>query len=489
LSDETHQDDDADSGGGLQIEVLKSYVAFFKRAVRERWLVALSVFLAGVSLTGLAAKYLPRTFTCETIMMGDGSEVLERYNFSPFAGADGLIMRQENLEGIIRDTGLMRKYYARRPPLLKLKDQVSAKLFGPPSDEVLKDVLVGTLENRLQVAINNGLLRVSADWTDGPTAAELVEAASNSFLSARHNSEVSAFQDKMAILDEHATNLRREMDGLAKQIRVIQEQKATDAKKAASVASSPTPGHIIRRSRAPETTDTVPAALTSKLVDLKKKLADLDGDRQRRLQGEQEKLSELKLRLAPAHPEIITQQNLINMLSQIPPEVRSLQSEIDATEAELDERSRMAKATGDGASGLTSGHGGSEAANEGVPTEIIRLLEDDGIDPALTAQLGGAISKYGDLRAELRSTRIALDTAQAAFNYRYKVIRPAEVPTSPTKPKIPLIVLGGLFGSLLLAFLIPVLSELRRGIMIERWQVHMVSLPVLGELRLPPRSD
>ena len=81
-----------------------------------------------------------------------------------------------------------------------------------------------------------------------------------------------------------------------------------------------------------------------------------------------------------------------------------------------------------------------------------------------------------------------LDTAQVAFEHRYQIIVPAEVPNTPIKPK-PLVILGAGVGiSLLLALLLPILAELRRGVIVERWQVTQMQLPVLAELRLPPRS-
>ena len=40
-------------------------------------------------------------------------------------------------------------------------------------------------------------------------------------------------------------------------------------------------------------------------------------------------------------------------------------------------------------------------------------------------------------------------------------------------------------GLLLLAFALPVLLEVRRDLVVERWQVHHFQLPVLAELRLP----
>jgi len=85
--------------------------------------------------------------------------------------------------------------------------------------------------------------------------------------------------------------------------------------------------------------------------------------------------------------------------------------------------------------------------------------------------------------------RIDLDTAQAAFNHRYQVIVPAEAPSKAEKPNPVLIIVGGLFLSLLLSLALPIISELRGGVIVETWQVHHLQLPVLAELKLPPHTD
>ena len=98
------------------------------------------------------------------------------------------------------------------------------------------------------------------------------------------------------------------------------------------------------------------------------------------------------------------------------------------------------------------------------------------------------MARYGSLRNDLFSTRVDLDTAQAAFNHRYQVIIPAEAPNKADKPKSGVVIGAGLVLTLLLSLLSPILAELRTGIIRERWQVEHFQLPVLAELQLPPHS-
>ena len=47
------------------------------------------------------------------------------------------------------------------------------------------------------------------------------------------------------------------------------------------------------------------------------------------------------------------------------------------------------------------------------------------------------------------------------------------------------IVAGGFFGGIVVALLLALLLELRKGKIVERWQVYQMKLPILAELRLP----
>jgi len=483
--EESEDESDKSESQGFQPELIRSYMAFGRRAIRSRWYLAAGIFVVGVGLTLATLALFPKTYKCKTVMMALGSSVLDRYDSpNPLAGAEGLIMRHDNLEGLIRSTKLLQTFGKRRPPLLRLKDRVMAALVGQPSDKMLMAMLVGTLDSKLEVSVDKGELSIAVEWSDAQTAAELVDAARESFLNARHTAEVSAFEDKMAILDGHAVKLREEVAALADQMNSAAHEGG-----AAAVAPPPAPGAprppAVTRVAAPRAPD---AVATQELADLRERLAvsrpklnELENEWSRRLRDEQGRLAEMKLRLTPNHPEVVTEQEKVAMLSQVPAEVGTLRAEVNSIEAHIKGR----EALGRGASTLVPGTVNAEP----LPPEIIQALEKDNTDPALRAQLSGAVSKYGDLRDGIRSGRIDLDTAQAAFNHRYQVVLPAEVPTKAEKPKPVLIIGGGLALTLLLALLLPILGELRQGVMIERWQVQHLQLPVLAELELPPHSD
>ena len=100
-----------------------------------------------------------------------------------------------------------------------------------------------------------------------------------------------------------------------------------------------------------------------------------------------------------------------------------------------------------------------------LPSEIMRLLDSGtGIDPTVSAHLGSTVGEYTQLQETIRSKRLALDTAQAAFNHRYKILVPVEVPGKPNKSKGPVILIGGWLAGILLVLVYAVIAELRTGV-------------------------
>jgi uncharacterized protein involved in exopolysaccharide biosynthesis len=77
--------------------------------------------------------------------------------------------------------------------------------------------------------------------------------------------------------------------------------------------------------------------------------------------------------------------------------------------------------------------------------------------------------------------RIELAVSQAAFKYRYTVIKPAQVPRSPVKPNAALVLAGGVIGGLLFAIAAAVGKDLVSNRILEEWQIErQLGLPVLA---------
>ncbi len=487
-----HDEDESQEGGSaINVEVLRSYLTFARQAIKRRRLLVGFVGVLGLVLTFLVAKYLPRTYVCETAMMTVTSGVLESDRGpQPLAGAEGMIMSHDSLEQLINSIGLKKKYIERRPPLLALKDRLIAAVFGPMDDKVLTAVLIGTLGSKISVKAEKDTLTIDAEWHDGQTAAEIAEAAREGFLRVRHTAEMSAFQDKMAILDSHAAALRNEISSLAQQMKESLAAKRAELEAEAKSGAKGGPAPAIKRTVRARTSgkpagDEQLPEIKARLATLKQQLAAAEGERNARIRGEEAKLDDLKLRFTPSHPQVITQQERVGIAQQVSSELQQLRGEVQDLESQIRQREAMQQHR---PSTIISATSTEAVGSEPLPVEIIGLLDEEDVDPALHAQISGAVTRYGSLRDDIRGAKLALDTAQAAFVRRYRVTVPVEVPSSPVKPKKAVVLGAGAFLSLIFALLLPILLEIKRDVVVERWQVNQFQLPVLAELRLPPKD-
>lgn len=485
---EHDEDDNEESGGGFNLEMVRSLLVFSKNAIARRKLLVGLVAVVGLALTFAAAKYLPRSYECKTTMMAIASGVLDADRGpQPLAGAEGLIMSHENLEKLIRDIDLKKKFVSRRPPLLAFKDRLIVSLFGPMDDKVMTSVLIGTLGSKIEPYVEKDELSIQVTWTDGQTAAEIAEAAREGFLRIRHTAEMSAFQDKMSILDSHAVALRAEIGVLAQQMKESLAAKRAELEAEAKAENSKLPPSarrtVVRRAASRSVSDEQLPELRARLATLKQQLTSAENDRISRMRNEEGKLEDLKLRLTPSHPQVITQQERVGMASQVPSELSLLRAEVQDMESQIRQREAM-----QGRSAGVSVTSTDAVGSEPLSMEVLGLLDERDADPALAAQISGAVVRYGSLRDDIRGAKLALDTAQAAFSRRYKVTLPVEAPSTPTKPKKIVVLAVGAALALLLALLLPILLELKRDVIVEHWQVSQFQLPVLAELRLPSKG-
>jgi uncharacterized protein involved in exopolysaccharide biosynthesis len=475
-------------------ELVKSYAAFFKRAVRYRRLLCASVFLLVSAGAILISIVLPRAYHCESRLMVQGTGPLDsrREDVGRLEGARNAITRRENLQQIVKEADLVRDWDLSRPVLLKTKDRLMEMVSGPVSEEAKLNRLADMVDNRLNAEVKDSALTVGVDWPNGQAAARIVDAAQQIFIQSRHAVEVAIVQEKISILDEHAKKLGEEINQLAEQIQRAREDQIAQLTKTAKEANADpapaaAPAQPRRVARAAEPDEQLPI-LKDELEAKKKELGELEAERDHRLRDAESRLAELKLHFTNNHPQVNTQEQVVESLSHEAPRVTGLKADVQELETEIKQRQAAARgevvAVGGGGPSPSGSRG---APPEALPPNVLKALESGvGVDPTIQTQLSSAVFKYGSLREAVRNSLIELDTAQAAFNLRYKVIAPPVAPSAPFKPKVPQIIGGGIFLALLLAIIIPVLLELRTGLIVERWQLQQLDLPVLAELHLPP---
>jgi hypothetical protein len=222
----------------------------------------------------------------------------------------------------------------------------------------------------------------------------------------------------------------------------------------------------------------------------------MDTDWHRRRTEAESQLADARTTLGPMHPTVVGLSQKVEALSDPPRELSTLRDQ----EKGLVERlaasvPRTGTATGATPTGGGGGGGGGgrlsalPAAAVGMSSELRDLLaRDDPPTAYARVKLQTTSQDYNETLVRLHLAKVELDIARAAFKNTYSVSRPAEYPTKPRKPNVPLLLIAGLVGAALLAFVGPGARDLLAGRFIEPWQVEMtLHLPVLGQL--PPPSD
>jgi hypothetical protein len=434
---------------------IRRYVAFSLRSVGRRPWIFLLVASGMVALAAGALAVLPKTYEVGCRLLTQKNPVLAvRADASqadlPTRSAAETIVRRENLHALIRQTRLLQEWPMRRAPVLRAKDWILGKLRAPPSEEQMLDALTGLLEKRLNVwTTPDGGVVIQLQWPDGVMAYRLVDAAQQNFFETRHVLEVSTIAEQISILEGHAADLKKEID---KQVDDLQRRRERSAPKGARLAVRPPP---------PKPID--PEALNLKvMLDAKRRaIADLEDYRQRHLIELQTRLAEQRAVYSESHPVIVDLQQSIDSLQAESPQLATLHRE------EADLLHRLAQRT-DGAELV----GASALA---IPADLIRndpLVGEDSAVEYARAQLRFSVQQYASLRERIDAGRIDLDTARAAFKYRYTVVVPPEVPHGPIKPNAMLVMVAALIAGLGLALFATTAADLRSGVVLELWQLH-----------------
>ncbi|MBS2031474.1 MAG: hypothetical protein JST54_26470 [Deltaproteobacteria bacterium] len=472
-----------ENGDLFDYALIRDWLGYALGSTLRHPLIAIIVAALVMCTTIGALKVLPRSYHVESKLLAQRNTVmnaLDNPNRSwgegdaPLRAASETVLRRDNLVLLIKQTDLVDTWERTRAPAVRLKDRVLELINGPPTDDDRIDALVGLLEKRLTVETGDQTVTISLDWPDGNTAFRLVDAAQQNFLEARHVTEIALISEAISILEGHATQVHEAVMSTMDELQ--QRMKAADAAddKDKPPDSAPKPAKARAPTRRPE--DQEVAQLKVLLSSKKQTIKDVEEFRQRRLTELQTQLTEAKAIYAPAHPTVLNIQQTIDALTQPSPQVEQLQREAKDLEDELDRR-------------VTHLDGIQEPSRKDIDDAIklSRKAPSDTEDVNLEytrSRLRLAVSQYDTLLERIDAAHIELDTARAAFKYRYAVIRPAQVPKKPQKPNAGSVLFAGALAALALAQLAALLADLRGGRIVQRWQVErLLELPVLGEVR------
>ena len=457
-------------------------IGFVLHSLRRHSWLATAVLALGSAATATAFLLVPRTYHTEVRLLAQRNLVMPALgnprrtvpvdSDAPTRLAAETVMKRENLLSVIRATRLGEEWERDRTPLLKLKDRALQPLVGAPTDEDNVESLVGLLRKKVFVGADEGTVTIGIDWRNAATACRIVEQMQQNFLEERHATEVSSIADAISILEGHAAGVRRTIESTLDEVR---------RSPPAPARSGAPPGRP-----APSTASDAALVQLEVLLSAKRRaIADLEEFRQKRVAELYALLAEQKNTYGPSHPAITGTEQSIQALSSESPQIAALRRE----EGELREQIRR-RVGGERPEPGPAAEGGPSrrvaAAGEPTPEGLGGEPAPDSPVSYARSRLKSAIAEYEDLLERLEGARIELDTARAAFKYRYGVVSPAQVPKRPVSPTPLSFFVLGLGFSLALALAGAVVADLGHGRILEPWQVErFLGLPLLGEVTRP----
>jgi hypothetical protein len=456
------------SGGGQSDEdeeraSLGETLLFALNSAKRRLFLSGFVVLVGAGATFGAAKLAPRSYVSagEVLVSKPPNEQAgwnpDRDKREQLEWAKQ-IKQRSTIENIIKDAKLVERWDDMRQPYRKLLDKTNDK---PPTPEQKFGMLVGMLEGKLQLNIDQTTVTIMVEWPEPEAARDIVDAAMKRFIDKRYETEVSRTLNAIKPLEEQLEGARLELEKLSPSLAPPKEKPTLAVLPSQSnggAATAPDPAVLSRL-----------AAAKEKQAGALNKLQELEGQKNQRIQGIQNQLSEKSTVLGPANPEIIALKAQLDAAQKDPPDLAAARAAKSAADEEVANLSAQA--------GVAVPRIPTRVALPPIPT-------DKKLDEQTLAKIASARARYDQALSELDKQRITLKTAEEDFKIKYQVSHPPDVPFAPKKPVGLMVAIGGIIITLVLVLLLASLRDRATGIMFEAKQVRdKLRLPILGDIK------
>lgn len=461
------------------------------RAPRRRRGLSAAVFLLGVLATVAAVLFVPRVYSVHTKILAQRNLVMPSLgnprrsvpsdSDAPTRAAADMILGRDNLVAIAREADLVARWDRERAPAMRLVDRARLALGPPLTDADRERAIVGVLEKKLWVQVNEGTIRISVEWGHPQTAYDIVATAERNFFAQRSSVEISVIEDTIGILTAEANHQREAVDTAFARVLALSAEAADAAAPAPAASARPTaaprPVYIVRPPSGAGASTSGPAAL---LEEKRRAIRAIEEPRQRKLADLRARREQLLSTYTEAHPSVLELDSEIRAQSVEPPELAELRQEEAALVAQVASASAAAPSAPRVVRRVAPRAPAPAPAGAAAPPEAER--DEDPELATAKAKLAVATRRYEDMLDRIDSARIELETAQAAFKYRYVVVEPPEVPRKATRPSSPVIAAAGLVLSVFLAVFAAAAKDLSGGRFVEAWQVRRLPFPLLAEV-------
>jgi uncharacterized protein involved in exopolysaccharide biosynthesis len=516
-SNRRHAEAPLENASELDGARLRELLGLIWRAPRRHPALSLGVLAVNLLATVVYAFWLPRAYEVDARIVGQRVLVMPSLGNphrsvptdadAPTRGAVDAILDQENVVSLVKDTNLLDRWEANRPKLMRWKDKAVRLVSPKPTEEDRLRSMIGLLKKRLLVQADESTIKITLQWDDPAVAYDVVDLAQKNFLQRRSAMETAVIVDTITILEAEARTAREALAvALADAARLAAKntaaRNAPTEKADAATAGSPTGAPTTRTVTVvrPTWNDTQTAehvanasGLAKELDDKRAEIRAVEGPWQRNLADLRAKLADLRATYAEAHPAVMTLERRIADASAEPKELVQLRAE----EKGLLERIDSIPSGGS----AKAGAGRVTTTTITVPVRPANAIGTPGVTqgdgpvllreepPELTearTKLQAASRKYEERADRIDAARIELETARAAFKYRYRVVLPPELPKEPLGPGKPVRMAGGVLLSLMVMLFAAGARDLLSGTLVEGWQAkRRLRVPLLSEVVEP----
>lgn len=458
-------------------------LGYVGRAVMRRKLVAASTFLATVVLTVFAALWMPRTYRVEARILTNNTDLEEIVNPTRFQSNESMtknvverFLARENMLGLVVDAELEKAWDAQRGVIGRAKDSVRVALLGPIAKKDKEEALYEIAKRKVHLFLEGDIVVCRAEWTDPKTTLKLAQVCEKRFLAMQRERELSQKRESVALLERNVEASQKDLDASYTALeKTIQGKGASVAQlKAVRQRRASTGGNGGGASKG----ESAEIQRLREVRDEKKAIiGDIERNHRATVVQASGALVKLRETLGPDHPDLRQAARVVEEESRPPPELLKLKSEVAQIDAQID---RLAS------------RGQAPKERSTIVEEVVAVPEgpkDIKDDPEVERQMTTitvAEQAHWELLDRLATAKIEVQTAEAAFAYRYVTVYPPLLPKKAVSPNVGALVGGGVMAALVLAFLLSIAADVLAMRIMETWQIErFLGVPVLGEIGPP----